>query len=285
MRLFLIPALLSSVLACVGCSEAQDYEAKVGVDPDAATPAAGTRSVATAAAEPGKVELKNERIEFSHTWPGAANAIPALAARFEREANAALDEAQAMAAEDQAAARGDGWEFRTHSAEREWQTVAELPDWLSLSALIYAYTGGAHPNYGYDSLLWDKRAGTARAPLDVFRSASAFKTALWGEFCAALNAERAERRGAPVDPASDDGFSTCPEPREVTVLLGSGNGRTFDKVGILIGPYVAGPYAEGSYEFTLPVDSAVIDAVKPDYVAAFSRAPAGSRPRARNPDE
>ena len=37
--------------------------------------------------------------------------------------------------------------------------------------------------------------------------------------------------------------------------------------------YVAGPYAEGSYEFTFPVDSAVIDAVKPEYVAAFSRAP------------
>ena len=37
--------------------------------------------------------------------------------------------------------------------------------------------------------------------------------------------------------------------------------KTFDRIGILIGPYVAGPYAEGSYEFTFPVDSAVIDAV------------------------
>ena len=271
MRLFLIPSLLSSVLAVGACSEAQEYEAKVGVETQRT--AAADQAPPTAEAEPGALELENERIEFSHTWPAAANAIPALAARLEREAQTALDEAQAMAAEDQAAARGDGWEFRTHSAEKEWETVADITDWLSLSALIYSYTGGAHPNYGYDSLVWDRKADTVRAPLDLFRSPSAFKTALWGEFCNALDAERAERRGEPVDPASTDGFSTCPEPREVTVLLGSGNRETFDRIGILIGPYVAGPYAEGSYEFTLPVDSAVIDAVKPDYVGAFSRAP------------
>jgi hypothetical protein len=271
MRLFLIPVLLSGVLAVCACSEAQEYEAKVGVETER-EPTADRSALATDA-EPGALELENERIEFSHTWPAVANAIPALAARFEREAGSALAEAQTMAAEDQAAARADGYEFRPHSAEKEWETVAELPDWLSLSALIYSYTGGAHPNYGYDSLVWDKRANMARAPLDLFRSATAFKTALWEEFCAALDAERAERRGAPVDPASTDGFSTCPEPREVTVLLGSGNSQTFDRIGILIGPYVAGPYAEGSYEFTFPVDSAVIDAVKPDYVAAFSRAP------------
>lgn len=272
MRLFLIPLMLPAILASGACSEAQEYETRVGLDSGARSDV-DTRLTDASDAEPGAVELTNERIEFSHTWPAAANAIPALAARFESEAEIALGEAQAMAAEDQAAARGDGWEFRTHSAERKWETVADITDWLSLSALIYSYTGGAHPNYGYDSLVWDRRAETARAPLDLFRSPTAFKTALWGEFCTALDAERAERRGAPVDQASDDGFSTCPEPREVTVLLGSGNRETFDRIGILIGPYVAGPYAEGSYEFTFPVDSAVIDAVKPDYVAAFSRAP------------
>lgn len=279
MRLFLIPLLLSSA----ACTQAEDYQEKVGVEEQAAEP--GEPAAAAASADPGSVTLENERIDFSHTWPAAANAIPALAERLERQGQAALDESQAMAAEDQAAARGTDWEFRPHSVEKEWQTVADLPDWLSLSATLYTYTGGAHPNSGFDSLVWDKRAATARAALDLFRSASAFKTALWGEFCPALDAERAERRGAPVDPSSDDGFSTCPEPREVTVLLGSGNGRGFDKVGILIGPYVAGPYAEGTFEFTFPVDAAVIDAVKPEYVTAFARARAsgsGAQPQARN---
>ena len=106
MRLFLIPVLLSSVVAASACSEAQEYEAKVGVKTESARDTHETPR--TVDAEPGALKLENERIEFSYTWPAAANAIPALAARFEREAQSALDEAQAMAAEDQAAARGDG---------------------------------------------------------------------------------------------------------------------------------------------------------------------------------
>ncbi len=98
MRLFLIPLLLSSVLASGACSEAQEYEAKVGLEEGAGSTT--DRPVADAAndtdAEPGAVELQNERAEFSHTWPAAANAIPKLAARFESEAQTALGEAQAM---------------------------------------------------------------------------------------------------------------------------------------------------------------------------------------------
>ena len=54
------------------------------------------------------------------------------------------------------------------------------------------------------------------------------------------------------------------------MLLGSSNGRTFDRIGLIAGPYVAGPYAEGTYEVTLPVDMAVLDAVKREYDGAFS---------------
>ena len=94
MRLFLIPLLLSSVLASGACSEAQEYEAKVGLEEGAGSTT--DRSVAATAndtdAEPGAVELENERVEFSHIWPAAANAIPKLAARFESEAQTALGE-------------------------------------------------------------------------------------------------------------------------------------------------------------------------------------------------
>ena len=65
-------------------------------------------------------------------------------------------------------------------------------------------------------------------------------------------------------------FDECIKPSEQTVILGSSNGRTFDKVGVLAGPYAAGPYAEGDYEFTLPVTPALLKAVKPEYRGAFS---------------
>ena len=65
-------------------------------------------------------------------------------------------------------------------------------------------------------------------------------------------------------------FDECIDPVKSTVILGSSNKQTFDRIGILVAPYEAGPYAEGDYEVTLPVTQAVLAAVKPEYRAAFS---------------
>ena len=65
-------------------------------------------------------------------------------------------------------------------------------------------------------------------------------------------------------------FDNCPGLDEATVLVGSSNGNTFDRIGIYFGPYVAGPYAEGAYELDFDVTASVIDAVKPAYAGAFS---------------
>ncbi|HBM05432.1 MAG TPA: hypothetical protein DD369_07510, partial [Erythrobacter sp.] len=65
-------------------------------------------------------------------------------------------------------------------------------------------------------------------------------------------------------------FDDCPGLDEASVLLGSSNGKTFDRLSVYFGPYVAGPYAEGDYELDFPVTASVLDAVKPDYADAFS---------------
>ncbi len=36
---------------------------------------------------------------------------------------------------------------------KEWKVVADLPRYLSLSADMYLYTGGAHGNSAFDSLV------------------------------------------------------------------------------------------------------------------------------------
>ncbi len=153
--------------------------------------------------------------------------------------------------------------------------VADLPGWLSLSGAVSTYAGGAHPNSAFASLLWDRAAQTERSPLDLFRSQQSFENAIAARFCAMLDAERGERRGEPVVRDADDYFTACPRVADVTVLLGSSNGETFDRVTILVMPYVAGPYAEGSYEFDLAVDAALRDAVKPAYRALISLGPQG----------
>ena len=65
-------------------------------------------------------------------------------------------------------------------------------------------------------------------------------------------------------------FYDCIKPSEQTVILGSSNGKAFDKIGILVGPYAAGPYAEGDYELTFPVTARLLAAAKPEYRAAFA---------------
>jgi len=147
-----------------------------------------------------------------------------------------------------------------------------VPGWLSLSASTYSYTGGAHGMSWSSAMLWDRRAAVPRNPLDLFTSRAALSRAIRGPFCAALNRERAEKRGEPVKAGSTAMFDDCIDPVKQTVLLGSRSRRVFDRIGILVAPYEAGPYAEGSYEVTVPVTAAVLAAVRPEYRASFALA-------------
>ena len=78
------------------------------------------------------------------------------------------------------------------------------------------------------------------------------------------------KRGTPVAPGSSDEFDKCIDPADETVILGSKVRFGFDRIGIRIAPYNAGPYAEGAYEVTLPVTPAVIAAVRPEFRASFA---------------
>jgi hypothetical protein len=103
----------------------------------------------------------------------------------------------------------------------------------------------------------------------MFRSEAAAQEALGPGWCAALKAERAERLG---DEYAQDASFPCPDVADLTLLLGSSNKQTFNRIGLIAAPYVAGSYAEGPYEVTLPVTAAVLAAVKPEYKAGFALA-------------
>ena len=224
---------------------------------------------ASPSAKASKVSESNKLYEFDYSYPAEAARIPAL----KRWLDADRAKARAQLIADTKATKAEetkDFEYRAYGLGREWLKVAETPRFLSLSEQIYEYTGGAHPNHGYDSLLWDKQAGRRIAPLALFTSAKALDAAIRQPFCDAVDKERAKRRGEPVKRNSGAMFDDCIKPSEQTVIVGSSNGRTFDKVGVLVGPYAAGSYAEGDYEFTLPVTAALMKAVKPEYREAFS---------------
>lgn len=262
--LFLIPLLLSSA----ACTPVDDYAEQAGVGSGASAQASANAIASGANGKARSVAEANDTYEFEYSYPAQAGAYPALRehldADLERIKASLMEDAQKWKVE----AEREGFPFHPYSASTEWKVVADLPGWLSLSADSSTYTGGAHGMYGTRGLVFNKRARAIRQPIELFRSPAALQGAVEDRWCAALDKEREARRGEPVD-KRDEFFGDCPGIEELTVLLGSSNGETFDRIGLIAGPYVAGSYAEGDYEVTLAVDDAVLEAVKPEYRGTF----------------
>lgn len=273
--LFAVVALPALLAAACGAEEPA-APAQGGARPSAASPAAMAQPVAApsaAAVAPAKeavTEDKNELFEFYYAYPAQAAAIPALKALLETELAKGRKQLEAEARDGRDEARRAEFEYRPYSRDVVWQVVTDTPGWLSLSATISADSGGAHPNYWFGSMAWDKAGNRRLDPVELFSSKAALSRAIREPFCNLLDKERARRRGEPVRRNADELFDDCIDPAEQTVILGSSDRRAFNRIGIMVAPYEAGPYAEGSYEVTLPVTPAVLDAVKPEYRASFA---------------
>ena len=270
-RSILIVALTGMAAACDGFG---------GAEPEAGGATATATAQAKAQAEEAKsksagngarsVAEETDDFLFEYSYPAEAGRIPGLAGLLDNR----LDRQRAaLAAESEQArreARQEGFPYNKHSYTAEWKVVAELPKWLSLSADVATYTGGAHGNYTVRSVVWDKDNLRLMNAIDLFSSPAALEQAFGDRFCEGLDRQRAERRGEPVAEDSEEMFDQCPGIDELEVLVGSSNRRTFNRLTVYAGPYVAGPYAEGAYEVDLPVTQEVLDAVKPEYREAFS---------------
>ncbi len=256
--------LISLALSSAGCSE-QAGES-VAEPPIAVTP---PESVSEAVTFDDDEERSGGTREFAYSWPAAVNAQPALASQLEQERDQALARQKKEWEQSLVDFSGDCVTCKARGYEKEWKVVADLPNWLSLSADIYQYTGGAHGSYTKQSLVWDKQAETGFAGIEFFTSPVALENALGATLCNALDRAREAKRGVEIDRSSGDPFNDCPGLDEASVLIGSSNDRNFDRIGVYFGPYVAGSYAEGNYELNFPVTASIIDAVKPEYARAF----------------
>jgi Deacetylase PdaC len=216
-----------------------------------------------------KISEDTELYSFDFAYPAEVAAIPELKQRLDREMATAREKLLRQAKEAQADAREQGFPYNAYAEGRNWQVVANTPRFLSLSASVYSYTGGAHPNGGTTALVWDREAKRALAPMDFFTSPEALEEAVRDPYCTALDKERGQRRGPEGDNIAGE-FGDCPPIKDLTVLLGSSGGKTFNRLGLVADPYVAGPYAEGDYDITVPVTAKVLAAVRPAYRDAFS---------------
>jgi hypothetical protein len=263
---------LSAALLTACQRDAGDAGANVAAEPvNAATPAEPANVAEPVAAKPFKVEEKGEFLEFSYGWPAQAAAIPALDQWL--RGNMAHHRARMTAlgragVED---ARKNGWPEHPYDYVQTWEVAADTPALLVLHAQGYEYTGGAHGNPFPATLIWDKAKG-ARLATSALIDAAALAKATKARFCKALDAQRAEKRGAPVDSGANEPipeFSRCVALEKQEIVPVSTSGKAIDLIRIEIMPYEAGPYSEGIYTIELPVDAATRSAVKPAWKGAF----------------
>jgi hypothetical protein len=263
--------LTAATLLLAACSGAK--EEPVG---NAATNAAASRYIdrmigtppPAPPAKPFKIEEKSALLEFAYAYPAPAAAVPVLVDKFGKDMARAKADALKMAREDQAAAKATGFPFRPHSLETQWSVSADTPRFLALQSQTYVFTGGAHGMTGYGVLLWDKTRKRETSVKALMTTPQAFSAAIRDRFCAALDRQRAEKRGAPVT-RGDDPFTDCIDPMRETIVPTSKDGKLIDSVTVVVGPYSAGPYAEGSYDVPVPVDAALRRAIRTEYQDAF----------------
>lgn len=272
---------LVSVLACAAVLAACNGTAGDGGEDADATPAQGEGATPPAAPSPPELAARSssgarsvaeetDDFLFEYAYPAEAGRIPELGDLLDRRLEERRGELARTSAEARRDARSDGFPYNKHSYTGEWKVVADLPRLLSLSNEFSTYGGGAHGNFGMESLVWDKQEGQAMQAVDLFTSPAALEQALGPRFCSELDRLREQRRGAPLEEEGESSFTDCPEIGELTVLVGSRSGSKFDRLTLHAGPYVAGPYAEGAYSVDLRVDRAVLAAVRAEYRDSFA---------------
>jgi hypothetical protein len=201
--------------------------------------------------------------EIDWRWrmaPEAARA-PALLAAMRSAALQDAAKAKSAAANDATSARQAGFPFRRHDSVADWSLAADTPHLLALAGETYSFTGGAHGNTGYASRIWDKTARRSIAFDALFTDWPRARRIMEPQYCKALAQEQAARLGSkPVDDMHD-----CPKLSEVTIVPFAGLARRATQFRVLLPPYAAGSYAEGSYLITLPWPEAVKPLVKPAY--------------------
>ena len=220
--------------------------------------------------EPHSVEEENDLYSFSFSWPGS---IPQkLESRFKAEESKLKAELVAGAKEGRAERAKQGFDYHPHAASRSYEYTGWSGRLMSLMSSSYGFTGGAHGSTGSGSTLWDKVLDREISIQDLLQPGTSWTGAIRQPFCVLLDREREKRRDEPV--GKDDLFGNCPEYKELTVLLSDTNkDARFDHIDVIADQYVAGPYAEGPYEISLPITAAMIERLKPEYRASFEPRP------------
>src|SRR5690606_29997559 len=160
--------ILAGALLLAACSEDAPTKAeKVAAASVPGAPPQGAADEAAKQAPASNVSEDNELIEFAYAYPADAAQIPELAKLLDEDRATKREALVTAAGRDKAAAEKEGFPYRKHSHLQTWKRVTSTPRFLSLSAEIGTYSGGAHGMQSFDTLIWDRNRRERMKPLDL----------------------------------------------------------------------------------------------------------------------
>ncbi len=251
-------------LTAAGCKRPQEEAAGTPKGPVAAAP-----SNPAEAAAPLTFSEKTDHASVDLKLPEAVKTQPDLHARLYSEGVKNLRAFTEGAAGERAELEGQGLEIPPYSREIEWNLGADTSKLMSLWKVESEYTGGAHGNANFGSVLWDKALKRMVGANVLFKPGA--DKVMDKALCDALMAEKKARLKEYYSPPGQDW--TCPKWREISFALapstapGKAGGLLF-----LLPPYRVGAYAEGTYEVTVPV-GVFAGYLTPAYADEFAGAP------------
>jgi hypothetical protein len=182
--------------------------------------------------------------------PAAAMAIPPLKDRILALHKTDIDRAKADAKDD----KEGNPSFHPYSIDTVWRVTFENDTVLSLSGDTNADTGGAHPNEGFQTIVWDRKAGQA-VPVEALFAPDQAKTALKAIADAAAKSWTkiyTERSGQPPGQDSETGIGPEPEKLKTYALIYAKGQAAANGILLLYGAGQVWPHVLGDFRLAVP---------------------------------
>jgi hypothetical protein len=197
---------------------------------------------------------KSPLVELRLRVPAAAMAIPPLQSKIMAMYKADATQAKTDARDD----KDGNPNFTPYSIDINWRVTFENGAVLCLSEEIYADTGGAHPNGGFQTIVWDKKAGRA-VPIEALFAPGQVKPALAAIADAATRAwtktytQRSGQKPGPDADMAGEGIGPDPQKLKTYALTYAKGQATANGIVLLYGAGQVWPHVLGDFRLSVPV--------------------------------
>lgn len=218
---------------------------------------------------------QDSTLTFEATFPPGARADPVLSG-LRQEASDFLNNMKSNAQMAYSADIADGLDPNPWDVNITWRETARAGDIVSFAGDSYIYTGGAHGNVEFETLIANAGTGDRISFNDMFLPRRSPSPAFVIALCEGLKAEKQARiseatiYGEPIVCIGEGANAGAETP--IVALTASSEAEKFGGARIYYPPYAVGAYAEGPYVVTVPQGVFASD-LRPEYAALFGGDP------------